>query len=383
MADVVVIGGGISGVAAAYELASAAQEVVLVERFGPAAMASGWTLAGVRQSGRHPAELPLASAAVALWGELDTMLEAETGYRRRGNLRLARDPGEVEVIRRLVADHQRAGLGIEFLPDNAAVRTVAPALSERVLAASYCPSDGHADPVATVQAYARAAERRGARLRIGERATAIEVRHGQVCALITDRGRIATERVVVAAGVLSNELLRPHGLEVSLTVPMVTVVRTEPLPPLLEQVLGVASGNCAGRQEISGRLRVTGGSQPWHGVMHDGPPPRVAPTAASLGGVLERVGAILPALREARIESVWAGLIDLTPDGLPVIEASPEVEGLVIAAGFSGHGFCLGPITGRLVAELVQGRPPCLGLDAFRRSRFADLHGEAELTLHG
>ena len=99
--------------------------------------------------------------------------------------------------------------------------------------------------------------------------------------------------------------------------------------------------------------------------------------------MLERVGAILPALREARIESVWAGLIYLTPDGLPVIEASPEVEGLVIAAGFSGHGFCLGPITGRLVAELVQGRPPCLGLDAFRRSRFADLHGEAELTLHG
>ena len=164
---------------------------------------------------------------------------------------------------------------------------------------------------------------------------------------------------------------------------MVTVVRTEPLPPLLEQVLGVASGNCAGRQEISGRLRVTGGSQPWHGVMHDGPPPRVAPTAASLSGVLERVGTILPALREARIESVWAGLIDLTPDGLPVIEASPEVEGLVIAAGFSGHGFCLGPITGRLLADLVQDRPPRLSLDAFSRSRFAEVQGEAKLTLHG
>ncbi|HYZ64955.1 MAG TPA: FAD-dependent oxidoreductase, partial [Acetobacteraceae bacterium] len=95
MPDVVVIGAGISGAASAYELATAGLSVLLLDRYGPAAMASGWTLAGVRQSGRHPAELPLARAAVALWGELSERLGADVRYRRRGNLRLARTEAEV------------------------------------------------------------------------------------------------------------------------------------------------------------------------------------------------------------------------------------------------------------------------------------------------
>src|SRR3954471_13598494 len=102
--DVVVIGAGISGAAAAWELARDGVAVTLLDRYGPAAMASGWTLAGVRQSGRHPAELPLARAAVALWGELDGRLGADVRYRRRGNLRLARTEAEIPVIERLVAE---------------------------------------------------------------------------------------------------------------------------------------------------------------------------------------------------------------------------------------------------------------------------------------
>jgi sarcosine oxidase subunit beta len=93
--------------------------------------------------------------------------------------------------------------------------------------------------------------------------------------------------------------------------------------------------------------------------------------------IIERGAYVLPAVREARISRVWGGLLDMTPDGLPVIERSPAVDGLLIAAGFSGHGFCLGPTTGQLIAELVTGEPPCCPLEPFALARFA---GDAALT---
>ena len=147
MQRIVVIGGGITGCATAAELAAEGCAVTLVEKHRIAAMASGWTLGGVRQSGRHPAELPLAMAAVALWGTLHETLGADVEYRRDGNLRLARNAAEVETIRAMVDAQRALGLDLTFLPDNAAARAVAPALSDAVLAASLCPIDGQSDPV--------------------------------------------------------------------------------------------------------------------------------------------------------------------------------------------------------------------------------------------
>src|SRR3982074_2308008 len=108
--EVAIIGGGISGCAAAYELARSGARVTLLERGGIASMASGWTLAGVRVSGRHPAEIPLAHAAIERWAGLSDELNAETEYVRSGNLRLARDEAELEVIRNIVAEQTALGV---------------------------------------------------------------------------------------------------------------------------------------------------------------------------------------------------------------------------------------------------------------------------------
>src|ERR1700719_3550439 len=102
MLRIVIIGGGITGTAAAAELAREGHAVTLIEKHGIAAMASGWTLGGVRQSGRAPAELPLARAAVEIWSGLAETLGADVEYRRAGNLRLARTPAEAALIRSLV-----------------------------------------------------------------------------------------------------------------------------------------------------------------------------------------------------------------------------------------------------------------------------------------
>ncbi|HEV8675387.1 MAG TPA: FAD-binding oxidoreductase [Methylomirabilota bacterium] len=382
-ADVVIIGGGISGTAAAYELARAGVAVILVEQDALASMASGWTLGGVRQSGRDPAELPLATAAVRRWPTLAAELEADLEYRQEGNLRLARTPAEVPIIAKLVDEQRALGLDLTFLPDRAAVRAVAPALGETVRAASYCPTDGHANPIATVRAFAAAAERHGARIRTETRVTGIELAGGRVGGVATTTGPIAADTVVVAAGVYSDALCAMVGLSLPLTVCHATIVQTVPLPPVVRPVLGVANADFAARQEVGGRMRLSGDADAWRWPAGGLDGDAVQPSAATVVGVLARATAILPTLASAGIGRVWGGLLDMTPDGLPVIERAPEVDGLVIAAGFSGHGFCLGPITGQLVRELVTTGQPSLPLDAFRRARFAGMTGIAAATLHG
>ncbi len=385
-ADFVVVGAGINGCAAAYRLAREGRRVCVIERYRPAAMASGWTLAGVRQSGRDVAELPIAIGAVALWPDLEDELDAPTGYRQEGNLRLARDEEEVAHIRRMVDEQRKAGLDLAFLPSGEAVRAVAPALSDAVLAASHCPTDGHADPEATVLAFRAAAERHGAEFRIGEEASSIETASGRVVAVRTERERVGCAGCVVAGGIHSNRLLEPLGLGIPMRVNMTTVLQSEPVPPLLKPVLGTATADFAGRQQIDGRMRISGGGRPWHGAMSEGARPDVRPTADAILRTLERACHAVPALGDARIARFWAGLIDQTPDGLPVIEAAPEVEGLTVAAGFSGHGFGIGPMTSLLVRDLALGEAPRLPLDAFRRSRFSKFDGDwsrARTRLYG
>ena len=381
--DVVVVGAGVSGAAAALEIALSGLRVTLIDRYAPAAMASGWTLAGVRQSGRHPAELPLAMEAVRLWMVLAERLDGPTHYRQRGNLRCARDAGEAAIIERLITEQSAAGLEMIRL-EGRDIQAAAPALSEAVALASLCPTDGQADPKATVASFVRAAERAGAVLRFGERVTAIEVAAGRVQGVMTEQGRIPAAAVVLAAGVYGNELLQELGLRVPMDVMMVTMVNSAPVNAVLEQVVGTGYANGGGRQEYNGKFRAGGGHEPWHGDVEEGATPTVRPTMESLQTALAVFGELVPAFRRSRIESVWAGLIDQTPDALPVLDAPAAIEGLAIAMGFSGHGFCLGPLTGKIMCDFVHRRTPAVPLDAFRLARFDGWNGPAKpLALHG
>lgn len=383
MTDVVVVGAGISGAASAYELATSGLKVILIDRYGPAAMASGWTLAGVRQSGRHPAELPLARRAVSMWQSLAERLDAPTHYRKRGNLRLARTPEELARLAGMVEEQRAASLDLSLL-DAKQVAELAPAVSSAVLGASYCPTDGHADPQATVRAFVDAAVRAGAETRFGEDVLSIDTADGRVTGVTTSAGHIPAGRVILAAGVLGNRLLQPLGLSVPMQVRLVTAVRTVPVAPMLDQVIGVANADCAGRQEVTGRFRFTGGSTEWSGEIEDGTRPRVRPPTRGVADAIRLFGGVIPAMLDTPIDEVWAGLIDQTPDALPVLQSVAEPSGLVIAMGFSGHGFCLGPVTGQIAAAMAQDLPVDLPLEPFALARFDRWNAPSEpMTLHG
>jgi sarcosine oxidase subunit beta len=214
-------------------------------------------------------------------------------------------------------------------------------------------------------------------------AVAIRVARDRVTGVDTSAGFIAADRVIIAAGVDTPALLSPLGLNLPLSRKVVSVVQTEPLPPCLDPVFGVANADCAGRQEVGGRLRFSGGRS-------DGSldPARwldaSVPPAQIVHELIAHVAQVLPIVRDAGIARTWEGWIDLTPDALPVLDAPASVAGLVVAAGFSGHGFCLGPISGLLCADLAVARAPRHDLAAFRLARFSDHSGTAARpALHG
>ncbi|GBQ90417.1 glycine/D-amino acid oxidase [Acetobacter nitrogenifigens DSM 23921 = NBRC 105050] len=391
MTDVVVIGCGVSGAATAWELARSGLSVTIVDRYGPAAMASGWTLAGVRQSGRDPAEIPLAIAAVKLWENLAEALDAPTGYTQDGNLRIGMGAGDLPALKDIAETGAACGLPISFLDGASAVRDVAPAIAPVVAGATFCATDGHADPDATVNAYVAAARRAGATTLFGEPVIAVETAAGKITAVRTASHRIATGAVVLASGVMGDDLLAPFGADVPLDVKYVTVIRTKPVASTLKQVISVADvrnaeAACAGRQQLDGAFRFTSGIEPWSGAMHErNGRPIIAPPIRALAETIESFGTVVPAALDAEIDAYWCGLIDQTPDSLPVLDRVEGARGLFVARGFSGHGFCLGPITGKIMAALVKEEQSPVDISAFSSSRFAKAGASAfePVTLHG
>ena len=381
--EIVIIGGGVTGVASAYELARAGAAVTVVEQASLASMASGRTLAGVRQSGRHAAELPLAMAAVARWKTLGDELGADLEYRQDGNLRLAEDEVDRAKILTIVGEQSRLGLEIEFLDGNAAVREIAPAVAQHVRAASYTPTDGHANPNATVDAYAQAARNAGARIREQSRVQEIETRNGRIAGIRTDNCRIPADTIVIAAGIDTPALLAPLGLDLPLHLANVPVVQTTRTRPLLAPVIGTAKAHFAARQEAGGAMRFSSGGHPVEPGADAKAPDLMRPSVARLAETMSRAASLLPAIGGLPVNAVWGGLIDLTPDSLPVIDRVSEIEGLVVAAGFSGHGFCLGPVSGEIVRDLVLARDQRYRIEPFRWGRFVARNGTDSPELFG
>ena len=384
--DVVIVGAGITGCATAFELSKSGLKVQVIEKYKPGAMASGWTLAGVRQSGRHSAEIPLAKYSVEKWPNLAEILEGSTGYTQNGNLRLARTNEEEKIIKELVRDQKKQGLEIKYLSDIKDIHEIAPFLSNQILSASFCPSDGHADPLKTLGSYKAAAERNGVTFFPQEEVQKINLEKNQIRSLTTSKRIISTQKCILANGIHSNSLLRKLGIKIPLDVTIVTVIQTEAVKRMLLPVIGVANADLAMRQELNGCFRITSGAEKWDGKLEEkNNMPFAATNLEKLYSTLKRSMEVIPKLSQCSIKSFWGGLLDLTPDALPVIDKIEEYDGLILASGFSGHGFGIGPAIGGILSDLAMEKKPRLPIDSFSLYRFQknNIIEEKELTLHG
>jgi sarcosine oxidase subunit beta len=362
--DVTIVGGGIGGCAAAVALRQAGLTVALLEKHVCGAGASGVNFGGVRQQGRHLAELPLARRARPLWDELDARLSEDVEFQATGHLKLARSDAEMDQLERYARDAAEHGLRLQLLGASA-LRAELPWLGADVVGASLCAEDGQANPRLVGPAFARLARRLGADVREHAAVTSA-ARSGTGFETRTDGLEVKSRFLVNCAGVAAGGLARWFDEDVPLRPLVPNMLVTEPLPFLVSRSIGVCGGGVYLRQIARGNV-VLGGGDGWGDVECSRSRPLTDISLAAMAQAL----AIVPALAGCHVVRTWAGIDGEMPDRIPVLGFSATTPNLVHAFGFSGHGFQLGPVVGEIIAELVTQGRSASPLAPFAIERFA------------
>ena len=354
--DTLIVGGGIIGSSIAYHLARQGRQVLVVERNQVAVepVASWASAGGVRRQGRNPAEAALASEAIARWPSLEAELEADMHYRQGGNLLIGESDADAANLAAHVEQQIAMGFTDVRLLDAKDTHAIVPALSEQVVAASYSPADGQADPPLSTHAFANAAQRLGATYWTETECTSLIVSGAHVTGARTSRDDVSASHVVLAAGAWSDSLTGAVGLRLPVRMQALQMLRSSPAAQgLLTPVLGVMSRQLSLKQLPDGAFLLGGG---WPGAVAKGRRGYEMHHESMSGNWAEAV-AVLPAVGQQQIARAWCGLEAMSIDNIPFIGPVPGVEGLTLATGFSGHGFAISPAVGRAVADQLAGRP--------------------------
>jgi sarcosine oxidase subunit beta len=363
LVDVAVVGAGVTGLSSAWHLAEqGAKRVVVYERTGIGAGASGVQPGGVRQQWGTGVNCLLARRSLAFYRELGERLRPRLDpvFRACGYLFLAHAPSTLAGLRRDVALQNELGVPSRILTPAEAAAVVPDLGTDGLLGASWCAEDGYFDrPQTVVEAFAEAARRLGVEIEFAE-ATAVEPRRGAWRLRFRDRAVVDAGAVVLAAGTATPDLVRPLGVELPIEAEARHLFYSDPIAErLLEPLVVAPDHRFAAKQLADGRvlasdLSATGdpavGRQRWR---------------AATRSALE---ALLPRLQHVALPYLVSGTYDVTPDRQAIV--GPVADGLVIAAGFSGHGFMIAPEVGRVVAQLVAGGAVDPFLGELRPDRF-------------
>jgi len=364
-ADVAIVGGGTVGCSTALHLRGRGATVVLLERGVCGGQASGVNYGGVRQQGRHLAELPLARRSREMWGRLAEIVGSDCEFVASGHIKLARsdaDMAELETYREAVRPY---GLELELLGRDD-LRTRYPFLGDAAVGGSLCAEDGAANPRLVAPAFARAARAAGADIRAHAPVTLIE-RDGMRFRLRAAGGiDVSAATLVNVAGAWGHEIAARFGESVPEDVVAPNMCVTEPMAYFMLPNFGVCGGGIYVRQTPRGNVIFGGG----RGIA-ERERLRAYPVAlASLDSCRQTI-ALVPRLRHAQIIRTWTGIEGVMPDVLPVIGPSRTTPGLFHAFGFSGHGFQLGPAMGAVLTELILDGATSTPIAAFDIGRFA------------
>ena len=365
-ADAVIIGGGVMGCSLAYNLAKHGLKPIVIEKSDIGGEASGANGGGVRQSARNLKEMPLAMESIQMYGHLHEELGMDVEYVRQGNLRLCTTEEELNTMRQSVESQKAVGLKLEML-DRKQVIDINPYVGEKVLGASFCPTDGHVNPFLVTYAFYKKARELGAAFCTHETVTGIRLQKGRVTAVSTDKQVIETDLVVNAAGIAGREIANLVGLDLPMRPVFSEAMITEPYPPLFKQMVGHAKGLFYGRQTVHGPF-FWGGFVGTEQFIHRGGKPLfhfIGPAISQM--VID----FFPILENINVIRTWSGLIAQMSDGIPVLGLTQEVPGFIFCTGFSGHGFGLAPVIGRLIAELIMDCQTSIPISDFCYGRFS------------
>ena len=414
--DVVVIGAGVIGTSTAWFLRQAGSSVLVCDKGRVAGEQSGRNWGWIRQQGRDAAEVPIAMDSVNLWESISREIGEDTGFARCGILYTARTERELARLERWLRIAERHQLDTRMLTGGEVDALVRDKPGQWA-GGMYTASDSRAEPFKAVPALARALQARGGTIREHCAVRAIDTAAGRVAGVVTEHGRVRTNAVVCAAGAWSTRFLGNLGVALPQLSARATVARTAPAPNFFEG--GAILGEVAIRRRQDGGYTVAasgtnehfvgadtlryfseflpalrsstrfldvrfGGdlfarlfpTQHWHAdevtpfekVRVLNPEPSSEALREMRDGLIKR----LPQLASVPFEEAWAGMIDVMPDVVPVIDQVAKYPGLYLATGFSGHGFGIGPGAGRVLAEMVLGKPARHDLARFRLSRFGD-----------
>lgn len=416
--DVVVIGAGIIGTCTAYELASKGVSVALLEKGVVAGEQSSRNWGWVRQQNRDLHELPLAMFSLRRWDELGAEIGRDLGFRRTGILYCSRDEAEIARWQRWGKSAREIGFSSDVLTAKEA-KERSPGSVSTWLGGVWSPTDGRAEPSLAVPAIAEGAKAKGALLHQNCAVRGLDISGGRVTGVWTERGLIRTSTVIAAGGAWNSRFCRHHGIDLPVANIGGTALRTAPVPDVLTAgnintpgfsmrrrldgsytiaVPGHGTINIAPqglryatkfyqmyRAKLAKKLKYRIDSSFWNGPegfgswTNDSVSPfektRVldpAPDADLVKLAIRNLSEEFPALKGIKVEAAWGGMIDTAPDLVPVISRVDQLPGLVIASGFSGHGFGIGPGAGRLLSDIVLNETPLVNVAAYSLSRFSD-----------
>ncbi|KQT61774.1 MULTISPECIES: NAD(P)/FAD-dependent oxidoreductase [unclassified Aureimonas] len=414
--DVVVIGGGIVGVSTAYYLARRGVSVTLLEKGRIGAEQSSRNWGWCRQQNRDARELPLATRSLDLWDKLSEDIGEDVGFRRCGLLYLSQNEVEIAGWAKWRDFSRSVGVETHMLSAEEA-RTRGAATGRDWKGGVFSPHDGVADPSRAAPVIALGIMRQGATVLQNCAARGLETAGGRVSGVVTERGTIRTQTVVMAGGAWASSFCRQLGIRFPQSAVRSSILSVSPgiagLPDALHtaDISVTRRGSRGGHTlAISGRASVDpspqkllfsrefvpmfarrwrslrpGGAAAWRSGFEttarwrldaETPMERCRtldprPDARLVRETHRRAQALFPALRDTRIEASWAGFIDSTPDGVPAIGGIEALPGFILAAGFSGHGFGIGTGAGHLVADLVTGDRPIVDPRPYDPARLA------------